>query len=150
MKRVVNKSLRKPPGAKSAAMPARIDLQLATLRKLPPAGSDWIHEIKFDGYRMLCRVENGEVGLVTRGRHDWTNRFSHLASDLLRLPVKSAWLDGEIVALRPDGISDFSALQSAFRTRATSQLSYCVFDLLYLDGYDLRPCPLAERKRLLA
>jgi bifunctional non-homologous end joining protein LigD len=150
MKGIVAKSLRKIPGAKAAAMPARIELQLATLRKLPPAGSDWIHEIKFDGYRMLCRIEGGKVGLVTRGRHDWTNRFSHLASDLLKLPVKSAWLDGEIVALRPDGISDFSTLQAAFRKKATSQLVYSVFDLLYLDGYDLRQCALADRKRLLA
>jgi bifunctional non-homologous end joining protein LigD len=150
MKRVVAKSLRKMPGAKAAEMPARIELQLATLRKLPPADSGWIHEIKFDGYRMLCRIENGKVGLVTRGRHDWTNRFWHLASDLLKLPVKSAWLDGEIVALRPDGVSDFSTLQSAFRKKATSQLVYSVFDLLYLDGYDLRPCALADRKRLLA
>jgi bifunctional non-homologous end joining protein LigD len=88
MKGVINKSSRKPPGAKSAAMPAWIELQLATLRKSPPAGSGWIHEIKFDGYRMLCRIENGKVGLVTRGRHDWTNRFPHLASHLLELPVK--------------------------------------------------------------
>jgi bifunctional non-homologous end joining protein LigD len=150
MKRVVNKSFRKMPGAKAAEMPARIELQLATLRKLPPADSGWIHEIKFDGYRMLCRIENGKVGLVTRGRHDWTNRFPHLASDLLKLPIKSAWLDGEIVALRPDGISDFSTLQGAFRNKATIQLVYSVFDLLYLDGYDLRQCALVDRKRLLA
>jgi bifunctional non-homologous end joining protein LigD len=84
------------------------------------------------------------------GQLDWATRFSHLISDLLKLPVKSACLDGEIVGLRPDGISDFSTLQSAFRNRATSQLVYSVFDLLYLDGYDLRPCALADRKRLLA
>jgi len=131
-------------------MPASVDLQLATLRKNPPAGDNWIHEIKFDGYRMLCRIENGKVGLITRGRLDWVNRFSHLASDLLKLPIKSAWLDGEIVALRPDGISDFGTLQSAFRKKATNALMYSVFDLLYLDGYDLRPCALADRKRLLA
>jgi bifunctional non-homologous end joining protein LigD len=150
MKHSVAKSLRKIPNAAPAAMPARIELQLATLRKIPPAGPGWIHEIKFDGYRMLCRIENGKVGLVTRGHHDWTNRFSHLTSDLLRLPVKSAWLDGEIVALKPDGVSDFSTLQSAFRKKATSQLVYSVFDLLYLDGYDLRQCALADRKRQLA
>jgi bifunctional non-homologous end joining protein LigD len=68
----------------------------------------------------------------------------------VKLPVKSAWLDGEVVAMRADGITDFSTLQSAFRKKATSQLVYSVFDVLYLDGYDLRPCPLIERKRLLA
>jgi bifunctional non-homologous end joining protein LigD len=150
MKRLVTMPPRKLPGAKRTEIPAGIDLQLATLRKNPPAGDNWIHEIKFDGYRMLCRIEGGKVGLITRGRFDWANRFSHLAGDLLKLPVKSAWLDGEIVALRPDGVSDFSTLQSAFRKKATSQLVYAVFDLLYLDGYDLRPCALVERKRLLA
>jgi bifunctional non-homologous end joining protein LigD len=150
MKRVANNSLRKTPGAKAAGMPANIELQLATLRKSAPAGDNWIHEIKFDGYRMQCRIEAGKVGLITRGRHDWTNRFSHLVSDLLKLPVKSAWIDGEIAALGPDGISDFSTLQAAFRNKATNQLVYSVFDLLYLDGYDLRQCALSDRKRWLA
>src|SRR5580704_4756073 len=103
MKRLLTMSPRKLPGAKRTEIPAGIDLQLATLRKNPPAGNNWIHEIKFDGYRMLCRIEGRKVGLITRGRFDWANRFSHLAGDLLKLPVKSAWLDGEIVALRPDG-----------------------------------------------
>jgi bifunctional non-homologous end joining protein LigD len=150
MTRLATMSLRRISGAKRTEMPAGIDLQLATLRKDPPVGDNWIHEIKFDGYRMQCRIEEGNIGLITRGRLDWTNRFSHLVGDLLKLPVKSAWLDGEIVALRPDGISDFSTLQSAFRKRTTDQLVYSVFDLLYLDGYDLRPCALVERKRLLA
>jgi bifunctional non-homologous end joining protein LigD len=143
-------SLRKLPGTSRAEMPAGIELQLATLRKNLPAGAGWIHEIKLDGYRMLCRIDGGKVRLITRGQLDWTRRFPDLTRDLLKLPVKSAWLDGEIVALGPDGISAFSALQSAFRNGATSQLTYCVFDLLYLDGYDVRSCPLEERKRLLA
>ena len=102
MKRPATVPLRKISGAKRTAMPGGVDLQLATLRKNPPAGDNWIHEIKFDGYRMLCRIEDGKVGLITRGRLDWTNRFSHLTTDLLKLPVKSVWLDGEIMALRPD------------------------------------------------
>ena len=131
-------------------MPVGIELQLATLHKSPPAGPGWLHEIKLDGYRMLCRIDGGKVRLITRGQLDWTNRLSHLAADLLKLPVKSAWLDGEVVALKADGISDFQTLQSAFRKKATSQVTYSVFDLLYVDGYDVRSCPLAERKRLLA
>jgi bifunctional non-homologous end joining protein LigD len=131
-------------------MPAVIELQLATLHKSPPAGPGWLQEIKLDGYRMLCRIDGGKVRLITRGQLDWTNRLTHLATDLLKLPVKSAWLDGEVVALKADGVSDFSTLQSAFREKATSQLTYSVFDLLYVDGYDVRPCPLVERKRLLA
>jgi bifunctional non-homologous end joining protein LigD len=76
---------------------------------------------------MQCRIEDGNVGLITRGRLNWTNRFSQLTSDLLALPVKSAWFDGEIVALHTDGISDFSTLQSAFRKKETSQLVYSGF-----------------------
>ncbi len=131
-------------------MPPGIELQLATLRKSPPVGVGWLHEIKFDGYRMLCRIDGGDIRLITRGQLDWTKRLSYLAGDLLELPVKSAWLDGEVVALRADGVSDFSTLQSAFRKKATSQLTYSVFDLLYVDGYDLRRCRLADRKQLLA
>jgi bifunctional non-homologous end joining protein LigD len=137
-------------GAKIAEIPSGIELQLATLRKHPPDGADWLHEIKFDGYRMLCRIEGGDVRLITRGQLDWTKRLWYLAADLAKLPVKSAWFDGEVVALRADGVSDFSTLQSAFRKKTTSQLTYSVFDLLYVDGYDLRPCRLAERKRHLA
>jgi bifunctional non-homologous end joining protein LigD len=149
MKRIGAAALRKLSGAK-AEMPSSIELQLATLHKSPPSGPGWLHEIKLDGYRMLCRIDGGKVRLITRGQHDWTNRLSHLAADLLKLPVKSAWLDGELVALKPDGVSDFSMLQSAFRRKATSQLTYLTFDLLYLDGYDVRPCQLVERKQLLA
>src|SRR5277367_4446455 len=115
----MKRSLHKSAGANRAEMPARIELQLATLRKSAPAGDGWIHEIKLDGYRMLCRIEGGKCRLITRGLLDWTNRLSHLASDLLKLPVKSAWLDGEVVALRADGISDFATLQSAFRKGTT-------------------------------
>jgi bifunctional non-homologous end joining protein LigD len=137
-------------GLRATEIPGHIELQLATLRKCPPAGPGWLHEIKLDGYRMLCRIDGGRVQLITRGQLDWTNRLSHLAADLLKLPVKSAWLDGEVVALRADGISDFSTLQSAFRKKTTSQLIYSVFDLLYVDGYDVRSCALLERKRMLA
>jgi len=121
MKRRGSASLRKLAGAKSAAMPAGIELQLATLHESPPSGPGWLHEIKLDGYRMLCRIHGCKVRLITRGQLDWTGRLLHLAADLLKLPVKSAWLDGEVVALRADGISDFSTLQSAFRKKATSQ-----------------------------
>jgi bifunctional non-homologous end joining protein LigD len=130
-------------------LPHRVEAQLATLSKRPPNDSDWIHEIKFDGYRMACRIEKGNVSIVSRRNLDWTQRFPDLARDLAALRVKSAWLDGEIVSLRSDGVSDFEALQGSFRNRRTSQLMYAVFDLLYVDGFDLRECPLIERKQLL-
>jgi|HubBroStandDraft_6_1064221.scaffolds.fasta_scaffold735150_1 bifunctional non-homologous end joining protein LigD len=136
-------------GAARKQLPAHIEPQLATLRTSSPGGIHWIHEIKFDSYRMACRIERGKVSIISRRNLDWTQRFPDLARDLAELPVKSAWLDGEIVSLRSDGISDFEALQSSFRNRRTGQLTYAVFDLLYLDGYDLRDCPLIDRKQLL-
>jgi hypothetical protein len=134
--------IRKLSGARRIALPLSIEPQLATLRQSPPDGSNWLHEIKLDGYRMLCRIDSGKVSLITRQGHDWTKRLPEVAADLSKFSTKSIWLDGEIVALRPDGVSDFSTLQSAFRKKATSQLVYSVFDLLYLDGYDLRQCAL--------
>src|ERR1700683_3177633 len=91
---------------KRGPLPHRIEAQLAALSRRPPNGRDWIHEIKFDGYRMACRIDKGNVSLISRRNLDWTKRFPDLARDLAELPVKAAWLDGEIVSLRPDGVSD--------------------------------------------
>ncbi len=136
-------------GAKTARLPARIDVQLATLVKEPPEGDDWFHEIKFDGYRMICRIEDGKARFITRNHKDWTNRLKTLVQEIESLGFKNAVLDGEVVALRPDGTSDFQELQNAFRENQSSTLDYFVFDLLYWDRYDLRSVPLEERKRLL-
>jgi bifunctional non-homologous end joining protein LigD len=123
--------------------------QLATLRKEAPSGPGWLHEIKHDGYRLLCRVDTGKVSLTTRGQFNWAGRLPEIAAAIRALRVKSAWLDGELVALRPDGVSDFGSLQTAFRRKQTGQLVYYAFDLLHLDGRDLRPAPLVERKVIL-
>lgn len=124
--------------------------QLATLADEAPVGDEWVHELKYDGYRILCRVKNGSAKLVTRNDHDWTVKLQRIAEAAAALPVKNAWLDGEVVALMPDGTISFQGLQNAFDTRSESNLVYYVFDLLYLDGYDLRQVTLLDRKRALA
>ena len=140
----------KPSHSGSAALPKRIDVELATLVDEPPAGDDWFHEIKFDGYRMICRIDQGEVTFLTRNHKDWTPRLASLAEEAGKLPVRTAILDGEVVALRADGTTDFQKLQNAFREKRAGDLVYWAFDLLHLDGADLSARPLEERKRLLA
>lgn len=139
-----------PEGARRAAMPAKIEMQLATLAKQPPTGDQWLHEIKFDGYRIVCRLDGGRARLLTRGDQDWTGRMPTIAQAAETLPVDQAILDGEIVALLPSGVSSFQALQNAFRGERSEPLVYYAFDLLYLDGHDLRGVPLEERKARLA
>jgi bifunctional non-homologous end joining protein LigD len=137
------------PAAKRAPLPEWIEPQLATLVATPPSGSQWLHEIKFDGYRLLAIVDRGRVALRTRGQQDWTDRYPGVARGLAAFPAKSAVFDGEVVVLLPSGVSSFQALQNAMRNNIASQLWYYVFDLLYLDGYDLRQVPLRQRKELL-
>jgi len=136
-------------GASQSPMPATLAPQPATLAKQAPAGEEWLHEIKHDGYRMLCRVEEGEGRIVSRNGRDWTANFPAIARAAARLPVKSAWIDGEVVAVQSDGRSSFQALQNALSEPDAGKLQYYAFDLLYLDGCDLRKVPLIERKRLL-
>ena len=142
-------ALAKLEGARKAALPDKLAPQLATLVKAPPSGSNWVHEIKYDGYRMLCRIDDGQAQLISRTGKDWTDDFRPLVRELARLPVESAWLDGEVVVLDEKGRTSFQALQNALSGEAPSTLSYFAFDLLYLDGFDLRGVTLAERKRVL-
>src|SRR5487761_1246672 len=137
------------PGRR-AALPDAVELQLATLVKSPPEGEHWLHEIKFDGYRILCRIDRGHVTLITRGGQDWTGRLPASAAAAAELPVERAILDGEVVALEPNGVSSFQRLQNAFRDRRAGELVYYAFDLLYLDSHDLRDAPLEGRKKILA
>ena len=137
-------------GARRAPQDEWTPPQLATLADRPPIGDDWVHELKFDGYRILCRVKNKSATLLTRNDNDWTAKLQRIAEAAAALPVKNAWLDGEVVALLPDGSISFQALQNAFDARSEANLVYYVFDLLYLDGYDLRQVPLLDRKRALA
>ena len=131
----------------SAPIPSFIEPQLATLVERPPGGADWVHEIKFDGYRMQLRVEAGDAVLRTRTGLDWTDRFAALATAAAGLP--DCILDGEAVALDESGSPDFAQLQLALSEGRSDALVYFAFDLLHERGDDLLALPLAERKRRL-
>jgi bifunctional non-homologous end joining protein LigD len=140
-----------PPaeGAERAKLPQRQAPQLASLAEEPPNGEGWVSEIKFDGYRLLCWIDHGKVRLVTRNGLDWTGRFPTVARELGRLDVDAALVDGELVALDKDGASSFPALQAALSAGKDDRLNLYLFDLLHLDGWDLRACRLTDRKRVL-
>jgi bifunctional non-homologous end joining protein LigD len=137
------------PGARKAAMPSSIEPQLATLVDQVPRGEEWVHEIKYDGYRVLCEVREGEARVITRRGKDWTDRFTPIASEAAKLPVSEAILDGEVVVLEPDGRTSFQALQNTLSGDRQGDLVFFAFDLLYLDGWDLRRAPLLARKGAL-
>jgi len=136
-------------GAIKGALAPRMAVQLATLVKTAPRGDDWLHEIKLDGYRMLCRVEKGACRIYSRTGKDWTANFSAIAQAAARLPCTSAWIDGEVVVLADDGRTSFQALQNALSHGSLAKLHFYAFDLPYLDGYDLSKVSLLDRKRLL-
>lgn len=139
-----------PKGARKGAMPNFIEPQLATLVASPPTGERWLHEIKFDGYRIQAHIADGKVILYSRGGLDWTDKFGdQIVSDLLALGVTSAIFDGEIVVENQAGIADFSALQNDLSEGRTDRFVYYLFDLPYLDGYRLMNVPLEQRKALL-
>ncbi|MBV9511739.1 MAG: DNA ligase D, partial [Caulobacteraceae bacterium] len=131
-----------------AALPDFIEPQLCKSLDRPPSGAGWAHEVKFDGYRMQLRVEGGRARLLTRKGLDWSDRFPEIVRAGTKLP--DAILDGEVVALGRDGAPDFAALQAAIAEGPTKDLVYFAFDLMVLDGEDLRPLALSERKARLA
>ena len=163
-KRVAKPLMRKAPTLKSKAaksvhaphekLPSFIEPALATLVDKAPEAARFIHEIKFDGYRMQARLDHGKVKLLTRKGLDWTDRFPTIAAAVAKLPADTALLDGELVSEDQDGISRFSLLQEDLKNRRHDRMVYYVFDLLHADGANLRPLPLTERKakigRLLA
>lgn len=132
----------------SRPMPDFIAPELCTSVERAPGEAGWVHEIKFDGYRMQVRVENGEAVLRTRKGLDWSDRFRTIAGAAAKLP--DCIMDGEVVALDAHGAPDFAALQAALSEGGSDTLIYFVFDLLFLDGEDLRPKPLETRKARLA
>ena len=136
-------------GTVAHELPEFVAPELATLVDKPPAGEDWLHEIKFDGYRMQGRIEDGRASMRTRTGLDWTERFRHIADAAARLPVGGAILDGEVVALQPSGVPSFALLQETLKSGPTDRLVYYVFDLLFLEGRDLRGAGLQQRKSLL-
>ncbi len=149
--KATTKSARARPAAAGAEpLPAFVEPCLATLRSAAPDGDDWLHEVKFDGYRVQARIERGAVKLLTRSGLDWTTKFgADLVGGLQALPCRAALIDGELVALREDGVSSFSALQAALSAGDTHHLVYFAFDLLHLDGRDLRGEPLLARRAAL-
>ncbi|RZI94107.1 MAG: DNA ligase D, partial [Variovorax sp.] len=135
---------------KKAALPDTLKPQLATLVDAPPANpADWLYEIKFDGYRLLARVDGKAVKLFTRNGHDWTHKLAHLADALRAARLPPCWLDGEIVVNGEHGVPDFQALQNAFDTSRTRDIVYYLFDLPFCDGQDLRAVPLESRRARL-
>lgn len=154
---VIAKPLKAPPGtaagptgAVKAPMPATLAPQLASLASAAPTSGAWSWEIKLDGYRLMARIEDGQVRLITRGGHDWSSKMPALVRALQGLKLKSAWLDGEIVVMGDKtGTPDFNALQNAFDRSRTDTIDYFLFDLPYFEGHDLRATPLVQRRQLL-
>jgi bifunctional non-homologous end joining protein LigD len=135
--------------AGGAGLPQWIKPQLTQLVDEAPDGPEWLHEIKFDGYRMHARLDRGTVRLLTRTGLDWTHKYPAIAAAVASLPATQVYLDGELCGVRPDGIS-FSMIQAASHSGNAAALVFFLFDLLYLDGEDLCPQPLIDRKARLA
>lgn len=150
-----------PPAAVKAPVPLKLEPQLATLVAEPPDHGDWQYEVKFDGYRLMARLNEAFVQCFTRNGHDWTAKLPELATSLGALSLAGTWLDGEIVVPNAQGIPDFQLLQQAFEARsrrgaampspksATAAIVYYVFDMPFYKGYDLRKVPLDQRRALL-
>jgi bifunctional non-homologous end joining protein LigD len=134
-------------GSKPGPMPGFIRPQLATLRTKVPEGGHWLHEMKFDGYRVQAHLKKGLTTLYTRRGHDWTHQFGNIAG-ALDYPLEAAILDGEVI-VEKDGRTNFSELQAELAAGKKRRLHYYVFDLLYFDGFDLRDSPQIGRKRAL-
>jgi len=137
-----------PAGGIKANYPGFIEPSLATSIDKVPAGERWIHEIKFDGYRVQVHLRDAAVKVFTRRGNDWTNRFRKIAADAWNINAGSAIINGEVVVPAANGTTDFSVLQNELKGRS-KKIVMVAFDLLYLDGYDLRKLPLSERKALL-
>src|SRR3981189_1706274 len=143
-------SPRKKPAAigVKASFPGFIEPELATSVDKVPSGERWLHEVKFDGYRVQVHLKDAAVKVFTRRGNDWTNRFRKIADDAWHISEGSAIIDGEVVVPDANGTTDFSVLQNELKDKST-KIVLVAFDLLYLNGYDLRKLPLIERKALL-
>ena len=137
------------PGV-AADLPEQLKPQLATLVDgVPHHAPDWLYEMKFDGYRLVARIEGDTVRLHTRNGHDWSAKLPHLVEAFRALPAKWAWVDGEIVMLDREGIPNFQSLQNAFDNERTQDIVFYAFDLPFIGGRDLRQEPLVVRRALL-
>ena len=146
----VTKAAASVPGARKAKPDnAFFAPQLARLRETPPKGDEWVHEVKWDGYRILAGIANGEVLLWSRNALPWNDRIPEIVQAIKGLGLDSARLDGELIALDASGRSDFNALQRTLSGEAQAPLVYMLFDMPYLQGYDLSRAALVDRKALL-
>jgi bifunctional non-homologous end joining protein LigD len=145
---MVRIDLKKTPGSRKAPMPESVAPQLATLGKEPPTGDEWLHELKFDGYRMLCHLNRGKVRFWSRNGKDWTEKFPNLAKALKSFPAATAILDGEVVVVDKAGRSSFQKLQQSMKG-GDAAFVFQIFDLIYLDGFNITRTPLRQRKALL-
>ncbi|MBB5327689.1 DNA ligase D [Tunturiibacter gelidoferens] len=146
----ITDELKVPVGAPKEKLPEFIKPELALQATTAPSGAGWLHELKLDGYRIQGRKDGDKVQLLTRTGLDWTHRMKTIAALVGELPVERAVLDGEVVVLAENGTTSFADLQAAFQEGVKKPLSYFIFDLLHLNGHNLRGLPLIERKRLLA
>jgi bifunctional non-homologous end joining protein LigD len=137
-------------GLEKVALPETLSPQLATLVDGPPSDPDaWIYEVKFDGYRLLTRIDGDDIRLYTRNGNDWTHKLPALHKELSGMGLPSGWYDGEIVVNDSNGRPDFGALQLAFDSASASRITYFMFDIAYFDGYDVRRLPLEGRREVL-
>ncbi len=135
--------------SKRTAAPAFVEPCLAKLVSSEPSGDEWVHEVKFDGYRLQARLENGKVQLMTRSGLDWTHKFTGIERAFEKLDVTSAIIDGEAIVENDAGVSDFAMLVGDLKSGVTTRIVYCAFDLLHLNGDKIMQCPLIERKNIL-
>lgn len=148
MSRIIANEIKKMSGARKAMLPEFTAPQLATLVDKPPAGAEWLHELKFDGYRMICHLSRGKATFWSRNGKEWTEKFPNLVQAIKALPATTAILDGEVVIVDQEGRSSFQKLQQAMGG-GTTAFVYQIFDLTYLDGFSLKQTPLRERKAVL-
>src|SRR3954470_574284 len=135
-------------GIRRATQPGFVEFCDPTLRDSAPSGAEWVYELKSDGYRAQAHIKSGSVTIFSRRGYDWTRQFRAVAAALKHLK-HDAIIDGEAVVIGAKGIADYQALRRELGNQGASRLAYHAFDLLYLDGYDLRGAPYVERKRLL-
>jgi bifunctional non-homologous end joining protein LigD len=140
---------RKSSGSRGKALPASIKPQLATLVDQVPGDEGWVYELKYDGVRLLSRCDGDDVRAISRNGIDWTHKIAPVIEALAAQRLDGAWVDGELIATDANGRSDFSLLQHMMEQRRLDQLQYCIFDLLFIRGEDLRDLPLSERKKRL-
>ena len=130
----------------ASALPASIKPMLATLVDKVPGDEGWVYELKYDGVRLLCRCDGDDVRCISRNGIDWTHKVGPVVEALAKLKLDGAWVDGELIVTDPNGRSDFSLLQHTMEQGRLDELQFCIFDLLYYRGEDLRALPLSERK----